>query len=251
MSVTHPVKSIAALVVAGVVLSACSTPDVTSAIHDPFEVQSRKTHAGSKKLDRKVLRPIAMAYGEILPEPVRIGVSNFSANLSLPGTIVNDVLQLNIEDAAHNTLRFLVNTTIGLGGVMDPAQAAGAEPRPSDFGETLHVWGAQEGAYIELPVLGPSTTRDAVGKVVDYFLDPVSALVPPELTYVKPAAGFAATVGSRYRFQNTVDSLLYDSADSYAQTRLLYLENRRFDLGIESTEDDDLYEGLYDDLIPQ
>ena len=251
MSASSSVKSIAAIAVSAAVLSACSTPDVTSSIHDPFEVNNRKVHERNKTLDRSVLRPVALAYGEALPEPVRIGVGNFSSNLSLPGTIVNDILQLNIEDAAHNTLRFLVNSTIGLGGILDPAQSAGVEQRPSDFGETLHVWGAEEGAYLEIAVLGPSTTRDAVGKTVDFFLDPVSALVPAEFVFVKPVVGTAARVGDRYRFQSTVDSVLYDSVDSYAQARLLYLENRRFGLGIEAENDDELYEGLYDDLIPQ
>ncbi len=217
-------------------------------IYDPFEVQNRKIHAVNRKIDQAVLRPVSGAYGETLPEPLRIGVGNFASNLSIPGSVVNDLLQFNLADALHNTVRFLVNTTFGLGGILDPALQGGVEPRDSDFGETLHVWGIGEGAYVELPLLGPSTVRDTFGGVVDLFLDPINTLVPAPERYLAPVMAVVARVGDRYRFSSTVDSILYESADSYAQSRLLYLENRRFRLGVE-VDDEDLYEGLYDDLI--
>ena len=229
-------------------LAACGAPEVAGGIYDPFEVQNRKIHAVNRKIDRAVLRPASGAYGTALPEPVRIGVGNFASNLSIPGTVVNDLLQLNLLDALHNTARFLVNTTVGLGGILDPATQGGIEPRDSDFGETLHVWGFGEGAYVELPLLGPSTVRDTFGGVVDLLLDPINTLVPAPERYLAPVVAVASKVGDRYRFRITVDSILYDSADSYAQSRLLYLENRRFRLGIEA-EVEDLYEGLYDDFI--
>jgi len=232
-------------------LMACAGPQAANGIYDPFEAQNRGFHDFNLAVDTAVLRPASKAYGGTLPEPVRIGVGNFASNLSLPGTVVNDILQLNIEDALHNTVRFLFNTTIGLGGILDPAMKAGIEPRNSDFGETMHVWGFKEGAYVELPFVGPTTTRDAVGMVVDLFLDPVNRLVPANQRVVVPLTALAAKVGDRYRFGNTVDSVLYDSTDSYAQSRLLYLENRRFQLGIEATVQSDIYEGLYDDFISQ
>lgn len=230
------------------VMAACAGPEVTGGIYDPFEAQNRKIHAVNRKIDQVVLRPVSGTYGSALPEPVRIGVGNFASNLSIPGTVVNDLLQFNIEDALHNTLRFLVNSTVGLGGLFDPALQGGVEPRDSDFGETMHVWGIGEGAYVELPLLGPSTVRDTFGGVVDFFLDPINTLVPTPERYLAPLVAVASRVGDRYRFRSTVDSILYDSADSYAQSRLLYLENRRFRLGIEA-DDEDLYEGLYDDFI--
>ncbi|MEE9388145.1 MAG: VacJ family lipoprotein [Paracoccaceae bacterium] len=231
-------------------LSACASADVSGGIFDPYEVQNRKIHDFNRGVDTALLRPASTTYGGILPEPVRQGVGNFAGNLSIPGAVVNDLLQLNIEDALHNTARFLVNTTIGLGGIFDPAQAAGIEPRDADFGETMHVWGINEGAYIEVPFVGPSTARDTVGMVVDLIIDPVNTLLPTPERYVAPVASMASTVGDRYRYQGTVDSILYESADSYAQSRLLYLDNRRFTLGKagdEPDEDDyDLYEETYE-----
>jgi len=232
-------------------LMACAGPDVANGIYDPYEPQNRAFHSFNLAVDKAVLRPASKAYGGTLPEPVRIGVGNFASNLSLPGAVVNDILQLNLEDAVHNTVRFVINSTIGLGGILDPAMKAGIEPRDSDFGETMHVWGFKEGAYVELPFVGPSTTRDAVGMVVDLFLDPINQLVPANRRIVVPLTALAAKVGDRYRFSNTVDSVLYDSADGYAQSRLLYLENRRFQLGVEAVVQDDLYEGLYNDLLSQ
>lgn len=228
------------------VLLACAGPDVSGGIYDPFERQNREVHEFNRQVDKAFLRPASMAYGGILPAPVRIGVGNFASNLSIPGAIVNDLLQLNIEDAVHNTFRLLVNTTVGLGGVLDPALAIGLEPRDSNFGETMHVWGFKEGAYVELPFVGPSTTRDTVGMAVDLVIDPLNTLFPAPEKYIAPAVAAAATVGDRYRFGTTIDSVLYESADSYAQSRLFYLESRRFDLGGETESDDELYD-LYEE----
>ncbi len=232
------------------VLSACASADVSGGIFDPYEVQNRKVHDFNRGVDRTLLRPASNVYGGLLPEPVRNGVGNFAGNLSIPGSVLNDVLQLNVEDAIYNTVRFLVNTTIGIGGIFDPALAAGMPPRDSDFGETMDIWGFEEGAYLEVPFVGPSTTRDTVGIVVDLFIDPLNFLLPAPESYVGPVAAAASKVGDRYRFRGTVDSILYESADSYAQSRLLYLDNRRFRLGKsngETSEDDfDLYEETYE-----
>jgi len=100
----------------------------------------------------------------------------------------------------------------------------------------MHVWGVGEGPYLELPVLGPSTERDAIGRVVDIFSNPLLFLLPAPQRYVTTLAGAASKVGDRYRFGSTIDSILYESADGYAQARLLYLENRRFQLGEVSDE---------------
>ncbi|MFV2001650.1 MAG: VacJ family lipoprotein [Paracoccaceae bacterium] len=242
------IKSIFLLLFA--VLSACAGPEVASGIFDPLEAQNRQIHEFNRSVDRAVLRPVSGVYGESLPEPVRIGISNFAENLSLPGVVVNDLLQLNIEDALSNTARFLINSTLGFAGLLDPAQQAGLAPRDTDFGETLYVWGFGEGAYVVVPFLGPSTSRAAVGGVVDLFLDPVAVLVPAPERYVAPAAALVSKFGDRFRFSATVDSILYESADSYAQSRLIYLENRRFKLGV-VVEEQDLYEGLYDGLVEQ
>jgi len=103
--------------------------------------------------------------------------------------------------------------------------------KPTDFGETLHVWGAGEGAYVELPFLGPSTARDATGTLVDLVLNPIQLLLPPDEAMAATVTKLFSRLGDRDRFSATVESILYDSADSYAQARLLYLQNRRFGLG--------------------
>ena len=211
-------------------LSACGSAPAPEGISDPYEKQNRGIHALNVAIDRAVVRPVATGVARTLPTPVELGITNFTANLEIPGTVVNDLLQLKIGMAVQNTLRFAINSTIGIGGVLDPASPMGAPGKVSDFGETLHVWGVAEGAYIELPFFGPSTQRDALGKVVDYALDPLPLFIP------KPAhlglmAKLVAKISDRGRYSETIDSILYDSADGYAQARLLYLEHRRFNLG--------------------
>lgn len=205
-------------------------------------------HEENRNLDQFFVKPASKSYGGLVPEPVRQGVGNFASNVNLPAVVVNDVLQLKLEDAIKNTLRFAMNTIFGLGGVLDPAADMGLFEESTDFGETLHVWGVPEGNYVELPILGPSTERDMVGKVVDLFTNPLTYGLPSPEKYVPTAAGVASRFGDRYRFSDTVDSILYDSEDSYAQARLLYLQNRRFELSggsISESEGADIFEELY------
>ena len=228
-------------------LSACAAPPPPAAIHDPDEARNREIHAFNVGLDKYFLRPVATGYGAAVPVPVQRGVSNFASNIDLPGDVLNNLLQGRPGFAVENTFRFAVNTTVGIGGLFDPATAIGVPQRKTDFGETLHVWGAGEGAYVELPALGPSTERDAVGTIVDYALNPVGWLLHEPESYVATAASVGSTLGDRSRYSATIDSVLYDSADSYAQTRLLYLQNRRFELGQSATNEDDFLDP-YEDL---
>ncbi len=225
-------------------LGACSTPDTPVEVYDPYENTNRKIHAFNKGLDSAVVRPTSKVYGIVLPKPVRTGVSNFANYVDTPRFILNDLAQGNVDDAGHNFARFVLNTVFGL-GVLDMAGAIGVESRRTGFGETLYVWGAQEGAFIELPVLGPSTERDAIGQVVDFVSNPISGVIDASDEWVPPAANVMDRVGQRYEFGDTIDSLLYESADSYAQTRNLYLQNRRFELGEEDTFALDPYEDPY------
>ncbi|WP_212523771.1 VacJ family lipoprotein [Actibacterium sp. MT2.3-13A] len=231
--------------IAGIsLLTACTPPSGPGEINDPFEARNREVHEANKQLDRTFMRPGSQRYGRAVPKPVRAGIENFSDNLSLPGMVVNSVLQLRLDDAAWNAGRFLFNSTIGLAGVFDPASDIGITERKTDFGETLHVWGFREGAYLELPVLGPSTERDAIGKVVDIALNPIGSVLTYPEAEIAAAAGIAARVGDRYDHSELIDSILYDSADSYAQARILYLQNRRFELG--GSEEPDYYDPYED-----
>ncbi len=211
-------------------LVGCSVAPDGVAVHDPYEKMNRKTHAFNKALDRNIVRPVARAYDVVVPDPIEDGVTNFSDNLSLPGKILNNILQGDFKGAGQNTVRFLFNTTYGLGGLLDPSTHWGVEEVDTDFGETLETWGVQEGAYVELPLLGPSTERDAAGFLVDIFLDPASYVLNRPQARVRRTARVGEQLQTRHVLGNQIDEILYESADSYAQARLIYLQNRRFEL---------------------
>lgn len=193
---------------------------------------------------------MSLAYGAVVPMPIRQGVNNFSSNLGMPNTIINNTLQGDLDSAATNTGRFLVNSTFGLLGFFDPSASMGVPENETDFGETLYVWGVNEGPFLELPFLGPSNRRDAVGKIVDVALNPLNYIFDRSVLNYTRGAAVASGADSRYRFTDTIDSVLYESADSYAQSRLIYLQNRRFELGqsapqTSSTTSEDLLDDLY------
>lgn len=223
-------------------LSACGNGN--NAIYDPLEPVNRQVHAFNAGLDQHIVRPLARPLKGArngqggTPGPL-IVANNVSKNLSLPGKIVNHLLQGKPGPAWRNSLRFVVNSTLGLGGIMDPAgQEFALVEQDTDFGETLHVWGVPEGPYLELPVLGPSTVRDTVGKVADLVLDPVSPHLNADQKRGKLALKLLSKAGKRAQFGDTVDSVLHNSADGYAQARLLYLQHRRYELGQDSQEID-------------
>ncbi len=224
-------------------VAACTTPTGPAEIFDPYETTNRRFFANNKAVDRAVLRPVSRAYGTALPEPVRRSAANFALNFDTPRHVVNDVLQGNAEDAVHNLFRFILNSTLGVAGLFDPATSFGLTARESDFGETLHVWGTQEGAYLVLPVFGPSTERDAAGRVIDFALNPLSFVLPADRAWIGPTTTAVDIVDTRYRLGTSIDSILYESADSYAQARTIYLQNRRFQLGASG---EDIYVDPYE-----
>lgn len=235
-------------------ISACSAPQGAvsgDGIFDPNETVNRRNHELNRKLDATFVRPAAVGYSSVIPDDLEDSVGNFADNLSLPGVVVNNLLQGNIPGAFRNSVRFVVNTTLGFGGLFDPASDFDINEVPGDFGQTLYVWGVPEGAYVELPVVGPSTERAAAGKVVDLFTNPLSYVLPRPDKYYGTAASVTSRVGDRGRYAETIDSILYDSADSYAQARLIYLQNRRFELGDESGAGTDPYYDPYEDLYAE
>ena len=233
-------------VVACLLLSACATAPQPSGINDPSERFNRSVHGFNKGLDRAVVRPGSEVYGAIVPEPLRQSVSNVADTLDQPGDFVNNLLQGKVEDAGANFARMAVNVVFGLGGLLDVATDAGIPRAKTDFGETLHVWGVGEGSYVERPLAGPSTQRDAFGALVDLVLNPVGQVANGKDATAVAVITVLSKLGDRKRYSNTVDSILYDSADSYAQARLLYLQNRRFELGQTSDTDADGGDGFID-----
>jgi phospholipid-binding lipoprotein MlaA len=220
-----------AMVAASVLVAGCAGTPAADGINDPYEAANRKVHGFNRGLDRALVGPAAKGYGSVVPQPVQRVVGNVADTLDIPGDIANDLLQANIGDAAQNVLRLAVNLTMGIGGLFDASTAIGLPGAPTDFGETLHVWGVGEGVYVELPIIGPSTARDAAGTVVDVVLNPVRLALPDKEAMAATVAKLFSRLGDRDRYAETVESILYDSADSYAQARLLYLQNRRFELG--------------------
>jgi phospholipid-binding lipoprotein MlaA len=208
-------------------------------VFDPYEAQNRRVHAFNRSLDEKLLGGNSGGAGPKMGPGTSQAVIQFADTVAIPQTVVNQLLQFRLWRATKNTLRFTMNATLGL-GILDPAAEIGLTEDSSDFGETLAVWGLPEGAFLELPVIGPSTERDAVGVAVDLFTDPLSYVLPSPEKHLKTVARAAGKVAERQAFSDTVDSVLYESADSYAQTRLYYLQNRRFDLGQDAPEQSDI-----------
>ncbi|MBT9384132.1 VacJ family lipoprotein [Pseudooceanicola sp. CBS1P-1] len=215
-------------------LSACASApadQVSRAGEDPYEASNRQIHEFNKKLDKAVLRPVGVTVSKVLPVEAATLIGNFGENLSTPRYVVNNVLQAHFGEAALNTARFVMNTTIGIGGLIDAATIFGLPKYDTDFGETLYTWGVPEGDYQELPVLGPSTQRRTLGRIVDLALDPLEYVLPtPEKSY-GTYARVTSTVDERGRQAGAVDSVLYDSADSYTQLKSIYLQHRRYKLG--------------------
>jgi phospholipid-binding lipoprotein MlaA len=239
------------------VLVACSAPNPGQEVNDPYEGANRVSHAFNKGADRLFFRPASQVYGTVTPEPVRTSISNVADNLDTPRSVVNGVLQGDVEGAIKNTFRFLINSTVGVFGLFDPAKDFGIEPNQTGFGDTLAKWGVREGAYVELPLFGPSTERDSVGQFVDVLTNPLSVLTD-EGAEAATASNLPSVLNSRFEFADTFDSILYESADSYVQLRLFYLESRRFELAGQNPADEafdpyenlyeDVYEGLYDEF---
>jgi len=207
-------------------------------IYDPFEDANRSIHAFNKLVDAAVVGPVSDVYGSVIPEDVRTVVENTARNMGEPNAFVNHMLQANGDSASNTLTRFLVNSTIGIGGLFDPAADMGIFEEPTDFGETLAAWGVGEGAYIELPLLGPSTVRDSVGIAVDLAIDPLNYVVTREQAYYLLALRGVNLIGKRHSYDDLITVLLYESADSYAAQRLSYMQNKRHAVAGETVLED-------------
>lgn len=196
----------------------------TPAQRDPWEPVNRPVHAFNESVHQWVLDPVADAYELAVPEAGRRAVYRFFENLSEPVTFVNHVLQLAPCDAGATGARFLVNSTVGLAGLFDPAGRFGIEPRPTDFGQTLAVYRVGSGPYLVVPVLGPSTVRDAVGGLVDAALRPDVWLLGGwgQLMTLQAGRGLAIYDVEHER----IDALRESSIDFYSALRAAYLMNR-------------------------
>lgn len=221
------------------VMAACANgPVPADHIYDPFEETNRQIHAFNKTIDAVALEPAASLYGAVIPEEVRDAVDNSANNLALPGQVINHTLQGDIPDALQTGVRFVVNSTLGIAGLFDPASMLGLFEVPTDFGETLGVYGFAEGPYVELPLVGGSTVRGTVGMIVDFAVDPLQYYISsPEREYLFFLKGLNI-VGDRHTYSDLINALLYESSDSYASQRIAYLQNMRHVTGAELVIED-------------
>lgn len=215
-------------------LTACAVPEQATRSNetpfDPYEANNRNVHKFNLAVDRAFYRPAAVGYTKLVPDPIEDSFNNFAENLSEPGDMANFLLQGDFRQAGISFARFLFNSTIGFAGLANPASDFGMPETDTDFGATLATWGFSEGAYIELPFFGPSTQRDAVGVFVDFFTNPLTFAPQRPIENIGFYAEAVERLSDRGRYSDTVDSILYESADSYAVARLIYLQNRRFEL---------------------
>lgn len=191
---------------------------------DPWESWNRGVYRVNDALDRAVTKPLAKGYVKVVPTPVRTGVSNFLANLNTPTVMINDALQGKFLAAANDLGRFVLNSTVGIGGLLDPATSAGLQRNDEDFGQTLGVWGVKTGPFVELPLLGPSDLRDAPAKVVDAYTNPRQYIHNNWIKY----SIWGVDLLDRRASLLSLDDTLQHVYDPYAFVRDAYLQRRAY-----------------------
>jgi phospholipid-binding lipoprotein MlaA len=232
MKYFHQTLLMAIFCVTGLVATAHADADAAKD-PDPYENINRKTHAFNETLDKYIARPVAKVYTNTVPDPVERGVVNFFSNLDELTNIANSLLQAKFGQAANDTGRFLINSTLGIGGLFDVASRAGLpKGEGEDFGQTLGAWGVGEGPYLMLPLVGPSTLRDAPSKYIDSFANPVSEL---EDVSARNSLRLLGLVSTRAELLGLDDAI---SGDSYLFVRDVYLQRREYLVNDGAIEDD-------------
>ena len=209
-------------------LSACVTlpPNSPRSPQDPWESWNRGVYKFNDKLDRAIFKPVAKGYVRVMPHPIRTGVSNFFSNLDMPTVLINDALQAKFKAAGADLGRLLLNTTVGIGGILDPASSAGLDRNHEDFGLTLGHWGVHAGPFVELPLLGPSDCRDLPGRVVDNYTNPRQYI---SNNYVRYGLWLPALVDARAALL-PLDETIQHAFDPYAFVRDAYLARRAYQI---------------------
>ncbi len=209
---------------AALLLAACTSQPLKPDPRDPLEKFNRTMYTVNDGLDRAIARPVARTYRKITPTFVQTGVSNFWSNVNYPTTIINEFLQGKPRAGFNDIGRFLLNTVAGVGGLLDPATAAGLDRNDEDFGQTLGKWGVRAGPYLMLPLLGPSTLRDGTARVADRFADPVHYV--DDWRWQWGLDGFRL-LDRRARLLPVTDKL-NDIFDPYTFVRSAYFQQREY-----------------------
>ncbi|HEX7803576.1 MAG TPA: VacJ family lipoprotein [Pseudoxanthomonas sp.] len=213
--------------------------------YDPWEKWNRKVHTFNNAVDRTIARPLARGYVKVVPRPVRLGVSNFFNNLGEPITTLNSLLQGKPKQAGQSLGRFLLNSTLGIAGIFDPASDAKLPRKNEDFGQTLGVWGWKRSRYVELPLFGPRTIRDVFGLIGDAPLSPIRQVEDDKTRLFLQGLQL---VDVRAQLLS-IDSLREGAVDEYALFRDSWLQRRNYQIGEDRKKSDD--ENLPDYLLEE
>jgi len=211
-------------------LGACASGMVDDS-SDPYEGFNRQMYAFNDGLDRSVIEPAARGYRAVTNEPVRQGVTNFTRNLGEPVIFANEVLQGKIPGAAGTAGRFVVNTTLGIVGIFDPATSIGLTRSDEDFGQTLGFWGMASGPYLVLPVIGASSPRDAFGLGVDMAANPLNYAEFDGDTATRVGTSVLGGLSAREGALETVEDVRDTRLDPYTTLRRFHVRNRAAQIG--------------------
>ena len=233
------------IVAFSIILSSCaSSPDtVGKQEDDPFESLNREIFAFNDSADKYVIGPIAHAYRDVFPDPVRDSIRNFLLNLKQPLSAINATLQGDFTRGMTAVGRFTVNSTIGILGLFDVADYIGLEPINEDAGQTLGAWGVDPGPYIVIPLLGPSSTRDVLGKIGDWVIDPVGLyLIRQDHEDILIATNVTKAIDTRVELDGVIEGSRKNSLDPYAIIRTMYLQRRAQQIANEEHEETSIYD---------
>lgn len=228
------------LALCALLLGGCaSVPEDARSEADPWESMNRPLFAFNRGLDKVTTKPLAKGYDKVVPRPARKGITNFFKNLRTPASSINNFLQGKPKRGFSELGRFVFNSTLGVGGIFDIATAGGLEAHPEDFGQTAAVWGIPNGPYVMMPILGPSTLRDALLFPLSIVSDP---LYYYDNTSVRDKLVVLRVIETRARLL-PLESTLEESKDPYLTLRESYLQNREFEIyDGEPPEDDEFYD---------
>lgn len=223
LGVSHPAR---AAVFSSIPAVTAAKPDAL-AVEDPLEGLNRRFYAIHRGIDRALFKPLAMGYAHVLPHPLRIVLHNLVTELGEPVVFGNDVLQLRLAKAAGTAARLVTNATVGIGGLLDPATRIGLPHHDNGFGITLGRYGMAPGPYIFLPLIGPSTLRDLIGKAVDFYSDPISRVHYHDRGDVQVGIWVTGGLDQRVNAESDLEQIDQMGTDSYATMRSLYLQDRQ------------------------
>jgi len=250
MTNTSPFKAVfsASLIL---LLGACASTNKgdIDEFNDPWESMNRATYGFNKAVDQAVFRPVVSAYKTVIPKHPRKEISNLMRNLREPWVLVNDLLQFKFKRAGITLGRFVVNTTVGVGGLFNPSDDIGIPYHSEDFGQTLATWGVGEGPYIVLPFFGPSNGRDTVGLGTFFFADPTFiAIGKANVSGLNLTRTGVDALDIRTRLDSVVNGT-FEDPDGYELMRSAYRQSRKFEIydGNPPAEDDDLFDDFDDD----